>query len=77
LETTYNHIKTRGKVLRAEKIEMDQKLKAQAQHKKSIYNKFKQPDGTLKLPLSDPPTEMELKQAEWFNNLPEDYKGAI
>ena len=77
LENTYNHIKSRGKVLRAEKLLLEKEHRARAEERHRLYLKFKQPDGTLKLPASDPPTDMELKQKEWFDNLPEYYKEGL
>ena len=41
-----------------------------------LVSKFRQPDGSLKLPLEPDATESEKRQKEWFDNLPHDYKGA-
>jgi hypothetical protein len=64
-------------VLRKERVEKMKKIKEQQEERKKIYDSFKQADGTLKLPIGENPTEMELKQKEWFDALPEDYKGII
>jgi hypothetical protein len=57
-----------------EKVENE---KQQLEKRKEIYESFLQPDGSLTLPLGPEPTEMELKQAEWFDNLPEYYKQGL
>lgn len=74
LDKTYAHISKRGKILLKEKLDKIKKEKEQMESREQLYKSFLQPDGTLKVPLGPEPTEMELKQAEWFDNLPEDYK---
>lgn len=77
LDKTYQHITTRGAVLRKEKLELQKKLKEQEESRKKLIESFTQPDGSLRVPLGENPTEMEKKQAEWFDNLPHDYKGSF
>jgi hypothetical protein len=77
LKTTYDHIQNRGLVLRKERIEKIKQMKEQREARQKLYESFKQEDGTLKLPLQENPTEMELKQKEWFDALPEDYKSTL
>lgn len=74
LQKTYDHVITRGGVLRQDRVAKKIELQMQEQKKKEIYESFLQPDGTLKLPLGQDPTEVDIKQKEWFDNLPEDYK---
>ncbi|KAJ3323932.1 hsp90 co-chaperone Cdc37 [Boothiomyces sp. JEL0866] len=74
LDKTYQHITARGAVLRKEKLELQKKLEEQQETRKKLIESFTQPDGSLKIPLGENPTEMEKKQAEWFDNLPHDYK---
>ncbi|KAI8922778.1 Cdc37 N terminal kinase binding-domain-containing protein [Entophlyctis helioformis] len=72
---TYEHIQKRGIVLRGERIASRNKQNEErAAHEakiREIYNTFLQPDGTLKFPLSDTPSEESLARAEWFNSLPQ------
>ncbi len=75
LNKTYEHIIKRGGVLRQSRVEKKIQHEKQQAKKREIYESFKQPDGTLKLSLGPEPTEIDLKQKEWFDNLPEDYKG--
>ena len=75
MNKTYEHIIKRGAVLRQDRVEKKIEHEKQQAKKKEIYESFKQPDGTLKLPLGADPTDVDLKQKEWFDNLPEDYKG--
>lgn len=77
LKNTFDHIQKRSKVLLHEKLEKINLEKEQEENRKNIYESFKQADGTLKIPLGPEPTEMEIKQAEWFDNLPEYYKGTF
>ena len=77
LETTYKHITTRAQVLRAEKLPLEKEHRERLAYRRALYEKFKQPDGTLKLPTSEPPTPAELKQKEWFDCLPEYYKEGL
>lgn len=77
LNTTYDHISKRGGVLRQERLDKKKEQILQETKKKEIYESFKQPDGTLMLPLGPEPSESELKQKEWFDNLPEDYKQGL
>lgn len=77
MNKTYEHIIKRGAVLRQDRVEKKIEHEKQQAKKKDIYESFKQPDGTLKLPLGPDPTDVDLKQKEWFDNLPEDYKGIL
>lgn len=74
LAATYDHITKRGAVLRQERLDKKEQINRQEAQKKEIYASFLQPDGTLMLPVSETATETDLKQKEWFDNLPEDYK---
>jgi hypothetical protein len=74
VNTTFEHITKRGAVLRKERLEKKAELDSQEARKKEVYNSFLQPDGTLKLPLGPDASETDLKQKEWFDHLPEDYK---
>ncbi|KAJ3306474.1 hsp90 co-chaperone Cdc37 [Kappamyces sp. JEL0829] len=77
VNTTYEHITKRGATLRKERLEKKAAMEEQERKKKEIYNSFLQPDGTLKLPLGPEPSEVDLKQKEWFDQLPEDYKQGL
>ena len=77
LENTFNHIQKRAKVLRIEKLQIEKEHQQRLKQRQELYQKFKQADGTLKLPVGQEPTEMELKQKEWFDVLPEYYKEGL
>lgn len=75
MDKTYKHINSRAKILLKEKQDKIFAEKEQELAREKIYESFKHADGTLRIPLGENPTENELKQAEWFDNLPEYYKG--
>jgi hypothetical protein len=74
IQNTLDHITRRGGILRKERIDAKKQLAVAEAKKQEIYNSFLQPDGTLKLQLGPDPSPTDLKQKEWFDNLPEDYK---
>ncbi|KAI8892950.1 Cdc37 N terminal kinase binding-domain-containing protein, partial [Globomyces pollinis-pini] len=74
VDKTYEHITNRGAILRKERLDKKQAQLQQEKARKELIESFTQPDGTFKLPVGESPSEMELKQAEWFDNLPHDYK---
>lgn len=52
-------------------------MKEHEERLKKLYNSFLQSDGSFKMPLSDTPSEQELKTAEWFNGLPQSYQEGL
>jgi hypothetical protein len=74
IQNTLDHIVRRGGILRKERIDAKKQLAAAEAKKQEIYQSFLQPDGTLKVKLGENPSPTDLKQKEWFDNLPEDYK---
>ncbi|KAI8904721.1 Cdc37 N terminal kinase binding-domain-containing protein [Gorgonomyces haynaldii] len=67
IESTYQHISTRGAILRAEHVEQHKKRQEEMQKVLENYKRFQQPDGTLKFPLGSTPSEDETKKAQWFD----------
>ncbi len=74
VKNTYEHIQKRSLVLRKEKLEKIKKEEEAREARVKLVQKFSTPDG-YRMPLGDEPTEVELKMKEWFNVLPEYYKG--
>jgi cell division cycle protein 37 len=81
VQKTFDHMVNRGKILRKEQIAKIQKQEAEEearlQQQREIYEKFLQPDGSLKIPLGENPSQNDIAVADWFDNLPHYYKEGL
>lgn len=81
IQKTYEHIQSRGKVLRGERVASHNKELRQeairAENVQKFYNICLQPDGTIKLPLTETASEAEKTRAAWFEGLPGYYQEGL